>query len=184
MPVDSFSTNPFVGFGCAGYRSFSGAEPARIGPFDKVQVISGQNNCGKSALIDYFIKVIGAIRGHGVIRQEDNPLTRADIPLNQNAQNEPLPATISFCVNINSLEETLMSNVRLPQQQEYAESLLKLFNDVPYISDNGKAAWLDFSLGWGQLSFGYDASLRAHFSQYQASSLTICNLTKCISCIL
>lgn len=177
MPVDSFSTNPFVGFGCAGYRSFSGAEPARIGPFDKVQVISGQNNCGKSALIDYFIKVIGAIRGHGVIRQEDNPLTRADIPLNQNAQNEPLPATISFCVNINSLEETLMSNVRLPQQQEYAESLLKLFNDVPYISDNGKAAWLDFSLGWGQLSFGYDASLRAHFSQYQASSLTICNLT-------
>ena len=36
MSVDSFSVNPFVGFGCAGYRSFSGAEPARIGPFDKV----------------------------------------------------------------------------------------------------------------------------------------------------
>ena len=49
MPVDSFSVNPFVGFGCAGYRSFFGTEPARMGPFDKVQVISGQNNCGKSA---------------------------------------------------------------------------------------------------------------------------------------
>lgn len=177
MSVDSFSVNPFVGFGCAGYRSFSGAEPARIGPFDKVQVISGQNNCGKSALVDYFIKVVGAISGRGDIPREDNPLTRVDIPLNLKSHNELFPATISFCVNIHSLEETLMSNVRTPRQREYAESLLRLFNNAPYISDDGKATWLDFSLGWGQLSFGYDASLRAHFSQYQASSLTICNLT-------
>lgn len=177
LSLDSFSVNPFVGFGCAGYRSFCGAEPARIGPFDRVQVISGQNNCGKSALIDYFIKVVRVISWRGDIQREDNPLTRVDIPLNQNAQNEPLPATISFCVDIHSLEETLMSNVRSPGQQEFAESLLKLFNDAPYISSNGKAAWLDFSLGWGHLSFNYDASLRALFSQYQASSLTISNLT-------
>lgn len=177
MPVEYFSANPFVGFGCAGYRSFCGTEPARIGPFDRVQVISGQNNCGKSALIDYFIKVVQVISWRGDIRREDNPLTRVDIPLNLNAQNKPLPATISFCVNIHSLEETLMANVKSPGQQEVAESLLKLFNDAPYISDNGKAAWLDFSLGWGQLSFSNDEFLRALYSQYQASSLTINNLT-------
>jgi len=141
LSVEHFSANPFVGFGCAGYRSFCGAEPARIGPFDRVQVISGQNNCGKSALIDYFIKVVRVISWRGDIRREDNPLTRVDIPLNQNAQHGPLPATISFCVNIHSLEETLMSNVRSPGQQEFAESLLKLVNDAPYISDNGKASW-------------------------------------------
>lgn len=177
MPVEYFSANPFVGFGCAGYRSFCGTEPARIGPFDRVQGISGQNNCGKSALIDYFIKVVQVISWRGDIRREDNPLTRVDIPLNLNAQNEPLPATISFCVNIHSLEEKLMANVKSPGQQEVAESLLKLFNDAPYISDNGKAAWLDFSLGWGQLSFSNDEFLRALYSQYQASSLTINNLT-------
>lgn len=177
MPVEYFSANPFVGFGCAGYRSFCGTEPARIGPFDRVQVISGQNNCGKSALIDYFIKVVQVISWRGDIRREDNPLTRVDIPLNLNAQNEPLPATISFCVNIHSLEEKLMANVKSPGQQEVAESLLKLFNDAPYISDNGKAAWLDFSIGWGQLSFSNDEFLRALYSQYQASSLTINNLT-------
>lgn len=177
MPVEYFSANPFVGFGCAGYRSFCGTEPARIGPFDRVQVISGQNNCGKSALIDYFIKVVQVISWRGDIRREDNPLTRVDIPLNLNAQNEPLPATFSFCVNIHSLEEKLMANVKSPGQQEVAESLLKLFNDAPYISDNGKAAWLDFSLGWGQLSFSNDEFLRALYSQYQASSLTINNLT-------
>lgn len=70
-----------------------------------------------------------------------------------------------------------MANVKSPGQQEVAESLLKLFNDAPYISDNGKAAWLDFSLGWGQLSFSNDEFLRALYSQYQASSLTINNLT-------
>lgn len=177
MSVGSFSGNPFVGFGCAGFRSFTGAEPARIGPFDKVQVVSGQNNCGKSALIDYFIRVIEAISERGDIRREDNPLTRADVPLRLNAQNELPPATISFCVNIDALEETLMPNARSSGQQEYAKSLLKLFNDVPYISENETAAWLDFSLGWGQNSIGYDATLHAHFSQYQASSLTIGNLT-------
>ena len=177
MSVGSFSRNPFVGFGCAGFRSFTGGESARIGPFDKVQVVSGQNNCGKSALIDYFIRVIEAIGERGDIRREDNPLTRADVPLRLNAQNELPPATISFCVNIDALEETLMPNARSSRQQEYAKSLLKLFNDVPYISENGTAAWLDFSLGWGQNSIGYDAILHAHFSQYQASSLTIGNLT-------
>lgn len=177
MSFGSFSRNPFVGFGCAGFRSFTGAESARIGPFDKVQVVSGQNNCGKSALIDYFIRVIEAINEHGNIRREDNPLTRADVPLRLNDQNELLPATISFCVNIDALEETLMPNARSSRQQEYAKSLLKLLNDVPYISENGTAAWLDFSLGWGQNSIGYDATLRAHFSQYQASSMTIGNLT-------
>lgn len=177
MSVGSFSRNPFVGFGCAGFRSFTGAEPARIGPFDKVQVLSGQNNCGKSALIDYFIRVIEAISERGDIRREDNPLTSADVPLRLNAQNELLPATISFCVNIDALEETLMSNARSSRQQEYTKSLLRLFNDVPYISENGTDAWLDFSLGWGQNSFGYDATLHARFSQYQASSLTVGNLT-------
>lgn len=100
MSVGSFSRNPFVGFGCAGFRSFTGGESARIGPFDKVQVVSGQNNCGKSALIDYFIRVIEAIDERGDIRREDNPLTRADVPLRLNAQNELPPATISICVNI------------------------------------------------------------------------------------
>lgn len=103
MAGDAFRRNPFVGFGCGGYRSFSGPEPARIGPFDRVQVIAGQNNCGKSALIDYLIKVVGAISEHGVIRKEDNPLTQEDYPLKGiDLQCSP---TISFCVDIEALKE-------------------------------------------------------------------------------
>lgn len=70
MIEGAFRENPFVGFGCGGYRSFCGSELARIGPFDRVQVVAGQNNCGKSALIDYFIKVLGAINARGELRKE------------------------------------------------------------------------------------------------------------------
>lgn len=99
MPVDSFSVNPFVGFGCAGYRSFFGTEPARMGPFDKVQVISGQNNCGKSALVDFLVKVIKVINERGEIRREDNPLAKADIPLSMTYENE-LPLQLSHSASI------------------------------------------------------------------------------------
>lgn len=69
----------------------------------KVQVIAGQNNCGKSVLIDYFIKVIGAINEHGEVREEDNPLTQGDHPLNSlDSQSSPI---ISLCVNVETFKE-------------------------------------------------------------------------------
>lgn len=176
MPVDSFSVNPFVGFGCAGYRSFFGTEPARMGPFDKVQVISGQNNCGKSALVDFLIKVIKVINERGEIRREDNPLAKADIPLSMTYENELPPATISFCIDIDAIKETFKSNAQPSGLQRYGNSFLKLFNGAPYITSDGKAAWLDFSLDWKQKPIGYEPALKASFAQYQASNLKINNL--------
>ena len=52
MTVSLSSDNPFVGFGCGGYRAFCGPDTARMGPFDRVQVVAGQNNSGKSSLIN------------------------------------------------------------------------------------------------------------------------------------
>ena len=106
MAEDLFNGSPFVGFGCGGYRSFCGPELARIGPFDRVQVIAGQNNCGKSALVDYFVKVVGAIEGSGKIRQDskllpeaDNKLlSEADKPLGTKGSDENFSPIISFCV--------------------------------------------------------------------------------------
>lgn len=36
----------FQGYGISGFRCFS-EEVARVGPFGKVHVITGRNNCGK-----------------------------------------------------------------------------------------------------------------------------------------
>ena len=66
MAGDLFNGSPFVGFGCGGYRSFCGPELARMGPFDRVQVIAGQNDCGKSVFVGYFVKVVGAIVGNNM----------------------------------------------------------------------------------------------------------------------
>lgn len=177
MPVDSFSENPFVGFGCVGYRSFCGTEPARIGPFEKVQVISGQNNCGKSALIDFLVKVTRAISERGDIRRENNPFAKSDIPLGITYENELPPATISFCINIDALEETFKFNAHPSGLQRYGKSFLSLFNSAPYITNDGKAAWLDFSLEWKQSSFSYETALKPLLKQYQASDQKLNNLS-------
>lgn len=173
MSETVFLENPFVGFGCGGYGSFCGGEPSRVGPFGRVQVIAGQNNCGKSSLVDYFIKVVGAIDERGEIRKEVNPLTQADVPLNSIGTSELPPAIISFCVKIDALERTLMHASLSSGQQAYTKSLSKLFRSDPYASKKGDFAWLDFSFERDAASFGYEPKLCALYSQYEASHANI-----------
>lgn len=70
MSVDSFSVNPFVGFGCAGYRSFSGAEPARIGPFDKVQVIPVRIIVGNPHSLITSSRLLGRLAGAAIFHEK------------------------------------------------------------------------------------------------------------------
>ncbi len=176
MDVASSSVNPFVGFGCGGYRSFCGPGTARVGPFDRVQVIAGQNNCGKSSLIDYFIKMVDAIDERGRLQRESNPLVRADSPLNwKSASGRSLPV-ISFCIRSDALEDKLSSFPNTGRQRSYAEELHRLFHGEPYISEDGDAVWIDFFFDRDGGSFGYNDSLRADYSQYKASNASI-NLT-------
>lgn len=63
----------FLGFGIAGFRSFSRPEPVPIGPLSKINLIAGQNNAGKSNVLR-FAHYIGSL-GDSV---ELGPL---DIPL-------------------------------------------------------------------------------------------------------
>ena len=161
MIEGAFRENPFVGFGCGGYRSFCGSELARIGPFDRVQVVAGQNNCGKSALIDYFIKVLGAINARGELRKEDNPFVQADAPLGFRDSNERFQATISLCVSVDALDEKMMLDARSSRQRFHAESLSRLFRGFPYAANEGKAAWIDFTFGREGNAFGYESALCA-----------------------
>lgn len=179
MAGDLFNGSPFVGFGCGGYRSFCGPELARIGPFDRVQVIAGQNNCGKSALVDYFVKVVGAIEGSGKIRQDskllpeaDNKLlSEADKPLGTKGSSARFSPIISFCVKTDVLDEMLDAVAKTKRLRPYAAIFSNLFRGKPYAAKDGDAAWIDFSLE-KFVSSRYNEALEAQFSQYEASEIT------------
>lgn len=134
-------------------------------------MIAGQNNCGKSALIDYLIKVVGAISGQGVIRKEDNPLTQGDRPLKGiDLQCSP---TISFCVDIEALKEKFEASTRDLFRQSYASDFAKLFRGTPYAAKGASSAWIDFKLERGKVVRGYDDTLNALYSQYETEGGTI-----------
>lgn len=173
MAEASLSNNPFVGFGCGGYRSFCGSEAERMGPFDRVQVVAGQNNCGKSSLIDYFIKIAGAIDERGRIQRENDPLSQADSPLNLKSAGERCSPVISFCVKRDALEDKLSGFTYAGRQLSYVKEFKSLFSGSPYATGDGNAVWIDFLFERGRESFGYNDSLRADFSQYKASGASI-----------
>ena len=44
------------GIGISGYRSF-GNKICRIGPFGKINIFAGQNNSGKSNILNYLVSL-------------------------------------------------------------------------------------------------------------------------------
>ena len=144
-----------------------------------MQVIAGQNNCGKSALVDYFVKVVGAIEGSGKIRQDskllpeaDNKLlSEADKPLGTKGSSARFSPIISFCVKTDVLDEMLDAVAKTKRLRPYAAIFSNLFRGKPYAAKDGDAAWIDFSLE-KFVSSRYNEALEAQFSQYEASEIT------------
>lgn len=118
--------NIFLGFGCSGYRSFFGNEDSRFGPFDKVQVLAGQNNCGKSSLVDFVIKAMTSIDGRGEIARNRYPFTREDAPLLLKSAGADDPLTISLCIDRSVLLES--SSLKQPSEDKLRAELSELFS--------------------------------------------------------
>ena len=132
----------FLGLGCNGYRSFFGNEDSRFGPFDKVQVLAGQNNCGKSSLVDFVIKAMTSIDIRGEIARNRYPFTWEDAPLPLKSAGANGPLTISLCIDRSVLLES--SSLKRPSGDKWRAELSELFSRSPYISTNGDGVWLDF----------------------------------------
>jgi recombinational DNA repair ATPase RecF len=69
-----------TGFGFAGYRSF-GRKLQRIGPCEKINLIIGQNNSGKSNILrflcDHYLRLPLAIQGSGEWKLTDLEVFRS-----------------------------------------------------------------------------------------------------------
>lgn len=168
--------NIFLGFGCNGYRSFFGNEDSRFGPFDKIQVLAGQNNCGKSSLVDFVIKAMTSIDEMGEIARNRYPFTREDAPLLLKSAGANAPLTISLCIDRSVLLES--SSLKRPSGDRWRAEFSELFSRSPYISTEGDAVWLDFLTAspgaWSSLA----NVLTASFSQFKSSGLSM-DLNRC-----
>ena len=168
--------NIFLGFGCSGYRSFFGSEDSRFGPFDKVQVLAGQNNCGKSSLVDFVIKAMTTIDARGEIARNRYPFTREDAPLLLKSAGANDPLTISLCIDRSVLLES--SSLKRPSGDKWRAEFSELFSRSPYISTDGNGVWLDFLTSspgaWSSLA----NDLTASFSQFKSSGLSM-DLNRC-----
>ena len=163
--------NIFLGFGCSGYRSFFGNEDSRFGPFDKVQVLAGQNNCGKSSLVDFVIKAMTSIDGRGEIARNRYPFTREDAPLLLKSAGADDPLTISLCIDRSVLLES--SSLKQPSEDKLRAELSELFSQSPYMSDDGNGVWLDFHMASLAAGSSLTNVLIASFSQYKSASLSM-----------
>lgn len=163
--------NFFLGFGCSGYRSFFGNEDSRFGPFDKVQVLAGQNNCGKSSLVDFVIKAMTSIDGRGEIARNRYPFTREDAPLLLKSAGADDPLTISLCIDRSVLLES--SSLKQPSEDKLRAELSELFSQSPYMSDDGNGVWLDFHMASLAAGSSLTNVLISSFSQYKSASLSM-----------
>ncbi len=168
--------NIFLGFGCSGYRSFFGSEDSRFGPFDKVQVLAGQNNCGKSSLVDFVIKAMTSIDQRGEIARNRYPFTREDAPLLLKSAGANGPLTISLCIDRSVLLES--SSLKRPSGDEWMAELSELFSRPPYISTDGDGVWLDFLTASPAAGSSLVNDLTASFSQYKSAGLSM-DLNRC-----
>lgn len=168
--------NIFLGFGCSGYRSFFGNEDSRFGPFDKVQVLVGQNNCGKSSLVDFVIKAMTSIDERGVIAYDRSPFTSEDVPLVLKSAGANGSLVISLCVDRSVLLES--SSLKRPSADKWRAELSELFSRPPYISTAGDGVWLDFLTASPAVGSSSANGLTASFSQYKSAGFSM-DLHRC-----
>lgn len=132
----------FQGFGVRGYRSFTSEDMALVGPFQKVHLITGQNNSGKSALADIAFRVLPVI-GNGYIYEQKYPFSGGDIPQGtQWASDKSI--TLSLCFSLDSI---LMKAEEACHRDKNANNLIKKLFSSTLISHGEKGVcWVDFDL--------------------------------------
>ena len=124
------------GFGFSGYRSF-GNELAKIAPLRKVNLIIGQNNVGKSNIINFldtqysffYSKVKGQL-------QKDNPFSDID----RHISTEQVIHRIAFPLYNSEIDDFI--NLKLPDERQHnlhRQLLRHLLKDAFFNDD--KCIW-------------------------------------------
>src|SRR5258705_4523301 len=138
------STMLIDGFGISGYRSF-GYEVQRIGPLSKVNLVIGQNNCGKSNILgwlgNYYQKFNISCRGHGIHGYDD--------PFDRHLSMEWKPIKCAFGVRYGSaVHNKVLESVSSPLAKvsgNEGPALVDAIFKSPALTDGTDVAWFTFA---------------------------------------
>ena len=145
----------FLGFGISGYRSFTSDDPALVGPFGKIHLITGQNNSGKSALANVAYHALPSLRREGAIDWRKDPFGKEDLPQSM-SQTASASLTLSLCFSRSSLLSQLVNSQLIG---ESSKDILKKLLQSPLVSrGNENVCWFGFDIPEHFIAFDLENS--------------------------
>ena len=160
----------FRGYGVDGYRSFCSGDLSYVGPFGKVHVITGQNNAGKSTLMDVAHRILPAFALGGRIRKHNWPFVHKDAPL-AGSHTGNHKVSFSFCFSKDSIR-SLESCQRIVSKENHIADLCKLLENEVFTRGTDDCIWFDYVFE-NQALIGAEGSLLPDFRQYERSGLSL-----------
>ena len=129
----------FLGFGISGYRSFTSDDPALVGPFGKIHLITGQNNSGKSALANVAYHILPSLLMDGSINWGNDPFAERDLP-QATLRTFNISFTLSLCFSRSSLLSYVENKISIKHTIE------RVLSSQPVSRGNKDACWLDYDI--------------------------------------
>ncbi|MFS1874095.1 AAA family ATPase [Enterovibrio norvegicus] len=133
------------GFGFSGYRSF-GNELTKVAPLQKVNLIIGKNNIGKSNIINflneqysYFVSKARNQRQFGN-QQQEVPFKNID----KHISGEQVEHRISFPILSNEIEDYINEKLPDAHTNRHHRKLAKKLLSSDYFSDNNGDLWFTY----------------------------------------
>lgn len=133
----------FLGFGISGYRSFTSDDPALVGPFGKIHLITGQNNSGKSALANVAYHIFPSLLRGGSINWGNDPFAERDLP-QATLWTFNISFTLSLCFSRSSLL-SYVENEYIPNKST-KHAIERVLSSQPVSRGNKDACWLDYDI--------------------------------------
>lgn len=136
----------FLGFGVGCYRGFSNDEIQYVGPFGKVHLLAGQNNSGKSSLVDFCVELLTGVGEE--LDGFDSMFTTDDIPLTANGARHKYFVSLGFSVS-SVMEKLYATNATAEQKEE----LGRILQTEAYNKGCPGVVWVDYSVNQDKRGF-------------------------------
>ncbi|MFD6223078.1 AAA family ATPase [Nocardia asteroides] len=134
----------FVGFGIRGYKSYGGDLIEYIGPMDRIHLLVGKNNVGKSNTLNAMREVVPMFRAD---LRADEIQSTAIFNSPPNGQGSEAVREVSIGLRLN--EEILRpfaKYINTPQHRTYKLDIADLLRTESYSRGDSDVFWLDFEI--------------------------------------